>query len=118
VAKLRLSHEQTLSMSKFELENVLDEAALAYFAYLFAHFHLRQQAQINRIRMRFFQFQNFKLNSDFSKIIANLDRAVIFVYSTVVRHELIDNSTGGNRARSIFCEMLVSRNGRESAYAI
>jgi hypothetical protein len=31
-------------MSKFELENVLDEAALAYFAYLFAHFHLRQQA--------------------------------------------------------------------------
>ena len=44
VAKLGLSREQTLSMSKFELENVLDEAALAYFAYLFAHFHLRQQA--------------------------------------------------------------------------
>lgn len=60
MAKLKLSHEQTLSMSKFELENVLDEAALAYFAYLFAHFHLRQQAQLTELECDFiFQFQNF-----------------------------------------------------------
>ena len=94
-------------MSKFELENVLDEAALAYFAYLFAHFHLRQQAQLTELGCDFFQFQ--KSNSDFLKIIANLHRVAIFVYSTVVRHELIDNSTGGKRARSILRNACLSK---------
>ena len=50
----KLIREQTLSMSKFELENVLDEAALAYFAYLFAHFHLRQQPQLTELGCEIF----------------------------------------------------------------
>ena len=91
-------------MSKFELENVLDEAALAYFAYLFAHFHLRQQAQLTELGCDF--LFNFKIRI---LIFANLHRVVIFVYSTAVRHELIDNSTGGKRARSILRNACLSK---------